>query len=108
MLYLVAYDIADPRRLKRVARFLERRALRCQKSVFLFRGDRAAVAALLEGLTPLLAPQDDVVQAWPLTRNPIDPGFVRGTPLPVQPASVVLAGRQCLFVTVSSPAEKDP
>ena len=39
MHYLVAYDIADPRRLRRVARLMERRATRCQKSVFLFRGD---------------------------------------------------------------------
>src|SRR5207302_53333 len=47
MLYLVAYDVADPRRLRRVARVLERAALRVQKSVFLFRGEEAPLVALL-------------------------------------------------------------
>ena len=45
MSFLVAYDIADPKRLRRVARLLERYALRCQKSVFLFDGDETGVAA---------------------------------------------------------------
>lgn len=52
--FLVAYDIADPKRLRRVARFLERHALRCQKSVFRFHGDESGVRRLLEGIRPLL------------------------------------------------------
>ena len=48
MPYIMAYDIADPGRLRRVARLLERHALRCQKSVFLFQADRPAVEALLD------------------------------------------------------------
>lgn len=39
--FLVAYDIASPRRLRRVARCLERQAIRTQKSVFLFQGTAA-------------------------------------------------------------------
>ncbi|MCR4414896.1 MAG: CRISPR-associated endonuclease Cas2 [Thermoguttaceae bacterium] len=31
MPFVIAYDIADPRRLRRVARFWERHAIRCQK-----------------------------------------------------------------------------
>ena len=89
MPYLVAYDIADPRRLQRVARFLERRALRLQKSVFLFDGDRDAVSALLDQAAELIRPAEDVVQAWELAR---------GTPSPVAPAGVVLGGRRPLFV----------
>src|SRR5204862_195561 len=57
MHYLVAYDITDPRRLQRVARFLEKRALRCQKSVFLFAGDAAQLAALLAGRYQPAAPR---------------------------------------------------
>lgn len=35
MRFLIAYDIADPRRLSRVACYLEKHAVRCQKSVFM-------------------------------------------------------------------------
>jgi CRISPR-associated protein Cas2 len=105
MLFLLAYDIADPRRLRRVARFLEKRALRCQYSVFLFRGERAAVARLLDEVRPLLDAARDVVQAWPIAGDP-DPDLVRGTPRPIYPAGVVLAGRQVLFVaTAASPPD---
>lgn len=38
MYFVIAYDISHPRRLRRVARLLERRAVRCQYSVFLFSG----------------------------------------------------------------------
>jgi CRISPR/Cas system-associated endoribonuclease Cas2 len=62
--YLIAYDIADPRRLRRVARLMERHALRCQKPVFWFEGDPAGVAAVLAEALPLLQPDEDVVQAW--------------------------------------------
>ncbi len=96
MYYLIAYDIADPRRLQRVARTMERHALRCQKSVFLFRGDGAAVEALLDTLAPLLVPEEDVVQAWKLAQDQPAAGLLRGTPLNVHPAAVILdpAGRR--------------
>lgn len=98
MPYVVAYDIADPRRLARVARALERRAVRCQKSVFLFRGDAAAVAALLDTLTPLLDSEQDVVQAWKLSADESPLGLVRGSPARVCPAAVVLDAGRSLIV----------
>jgi CRISPR-associated protein Cas2 len=98
MRYLIAYDIADPRRLQRVAHFMERRALRCQKSVFLFQGDDVAVAALLDQVSPLLDAACDVVQAWQLAGGQPPLGLVRGSPLSVYPAGVVLGREQTLFV----------
>jgi CRISPR-associated endonuclease Cas2 len=97
MTYLIAYDIADPTRLRRVARYLERRAVRCQKSVFLFRGGREQAAGLLDGLVPLLDAEQDVVQGWLLNPNQPD-DMVRGTPTPVRPGGVVLGDRLRLFV----------
>jgi CRISPR-associated protein Cas2 len=97
MRFLIAYDIADPARLRRVARRLERLALRCQKSVFLFRGSREEVVAVLEGLAPLLDEEQDVVQAWLLSPNQPD-GLVRGAPLPARPGGVVLGEDLRLFV----------
>ena len=52
MEYLIAYDVCHPRRLRRVARLLERRAVRCQYSVFLFRGTAADLARLMDDLAP--------------------------------------------------------
>jgi CRISPR-associated protein Cas2 len=97
-LYVVAYDIADPRRLRRVAYYMERRALRCQKSVFLFTGDEAAVTALLDEAAPLLDPEQDVVQAWKLSPGQPPAGLARGTPQPVTPAGVVLSPGRQLFI----------
>jgi CRISPR-associated endonuclease Cas2 len=88
--YIVAYDIADPRRLRRVARFMERRAVRCQKSVFLFRGDDAAVAQMLDEVSPLLKLSEDCVQAWRLSPNQPATGRMRGTVANIHPGGAVL------------------
>src|SRR4051812_22971859 len=98
MLYLVAYDIADPRRRQRVARLLERRALRWQKSVFLFDGDAAAVAALLDDAARLMRADADVIQAWRLAGGESPRGLVRGTPLNACPAGVILGAGPTLFI----------
>jgi len=88
--YMVAYDIACPRRLRRVARMMEKHALRVQKSVFLFHGDRQAVLGLLEKIRPLLDLQCDVVQAWRLSPTTDRASHVAGTPSQCQPAAVVI------------------
>jgi len=48
MRFLIAYDIGDPKRLRRIARLMERHAVRVQKSVFLFDGEEAALISLLD------------------------------------------------------------
>lgn len=98
MNFLIAYDIAEPRRLRRVARLLEKHALRCQKSVFLYRGELNDVVALLEELTPMLDLQEDAVQSWLLSQVQPSPTLVRGQPVPVMSSAVVLADRQQHFV----------
>lgn len=98
MNYLIAYDIAHPRRLRRVARFLERRALRCQKSVFLFRGDADSVIQLLDEVTPLLDRQQDIIQAWKLSKDQPTRGLTRGTPAALDPACAVVFAGQAVFV----------
>jgi CRISPR-associated endonuclease Cas2 len=94
MAYLIAYDIADPRRLRRVARFFERRALRCQKSVFLFQGDETTLIALLDEAARRIEGAADVIQAWRLTPGQPPLGHVRGSALPLYPTGVVLAPGQ--------------
>ena len=52
MNFLIAYDICHPRRLRRIARRMERVAIRLQKSVFLYEGDEAGVQRVLESSLP--------------------------------------------------------
>src|SRR5438105_46367 len=102
MRFLIAYDIADPRRLQRVARFLERRALRCQKSVFLLDApDVIAVTGLLEEMVPLLHLSQDCVQAWKLSKDQPRGGLIRGTAATLYPSGAVLHAGQALFVKES-------
>lgn len=107
MPFLVAYDIADPGRLRRVARLLERRARRLQWSVFLFRGGPTEVAALLDEAARLIEPANDVIQAWPVPGNGT-PALTRGTPHCVAPLAVVLGGSRALFVAPSVLPTRSP
>lgn len=98
MHYLVAYDIANPKRLRRVARFMEKRALRCQKSVFWFHGDAVAVTKLLDEAAVLLDAKVDVLQAWQVALAETANGLARGMPLPINPAGIVACPGRTLFV----------
>ncbi len=98
MKFLIAYDIAHPRRLRRVARRLERSALRCQKSVFLFDGPEAELHKVLEELKPMLNLNEDIVQAWKLPKGEPVSGIISGTRLNLRPASVVVHASGNLFV----------
>lgn len=104
MYFLVAYDIADPRRLQRVARFMERRALRCQKSVFLYRGDIQGVDRMLNEVVRLLDVREDIVQVWQLAKGQPLKGWYRGQPMPLDPACCVLSPDR--VVLVEKPQER--
>ncbi|HXH04220.1 MAG TPA: CRISPR-associated endonuclease Cas2 [Candidatus Competibacteraceae bacterium] len=65
-LYLICYDIADPQRLARVARYLERRACRVQYSVFAAQTRPERLARWLEELKVLIEPRVDDIRAYPL------------------------------------------
>ena len=98
MTYIIAYDIADPKRLNRVARFLERWAIRSQKSVFLFKGTENAIGELLKDLAPILKPDEDCVQAWRISSDEPATGRILGTAATLYPASAVLHSSKPLLV----------
>ncbi len=108
MAFVIAYDVCHPRRLRRVARVLERRAVRCQCSVFLFRGTAADLAALLDDLAALIRPAEDVVQAWPVPPGADPEEYARGAVRVVNPAGVVVAGGRPLFVPTPRPEPPPP
>lgn len=94
MRFVIAYDICDPKRLRRVARRMERFALRTQKSVFIFHGDVQAVAALLDDVARLIDLTEDILQAWKLAGDETVDGAARGAPLNLLPSAVVLDDRR--------------
>lgn len=64
--YLVAYDIADPRRLQRVAQCVGRLGLRIQYSVFLTQLTPRQCKNLTGQLRRLIDPRADDVRFYPL------------------------------------------
>jgi len=64
MRFIVAYDICEPRRLKRVAKRLEQSAVRVQKSVFVYEGTRGELDAVCGDLMNLIDIHEDRIQAW--------------------------------------------
>jgi len=104
MLYVIAYDICNPKRLRKVARHLERVALRTQKSVFVFRGDAVRLAGLLDEVAGLMDLREDIVQAWKLAGDERVDGMARGIPLNLVPPAVILADQQRFLLR----ADKEP
>ncbi|TVQ89497.1 MAG: CRISPR-associated endonuclease Cas2 [Chromatiaceae bacterium] len=68
-LYLLAYDIADPRRLTRVHRTVRSRGLPLQYSVFIIPGTAAEIDRLLADLDAIIEPAADDIRVYPLPRQ---------------------------------------
>ncbi len=64
--YLIAYDIAQPRRLQRLHRALRAEALAVQESVFLVQGTQDEVEELLDRLETHMDPREDDLRAYPV------------------------------------------
>jgi CRISPR-associated endonuclease Cas2 len=67
--WLVGYDIASPRRLRRVAKLLERHAVRVQYSLFAASWTDAEFDAVWRQLAGIINARCDDVRAWPLAEN---------------------------------------
>lgn len=67
--WLVAYDIAEPRRLGRIGRLSARHAVRVQQSLYLHLSGDAAFDAFWLLLAAEIEPREDDIRAWRLTEN---------------------------------------
>jgi CRISPR-associated protein Cas2 len=65
-LHLVAYDIRDPKRWRRVFRLMKKRGAHRQLSVFLVRGAPAFVRRLGDDLARIIDPATDSVLILPV------------------------------------------
>lgn len=81
--WLVCYDIADPQRLRRVARVCSAYGERWQLSVFACSLDRALLARLQAELLPVMnQAEDQVLFALLDSGDPSDTMFTIGRPPP--------------------------
>ena len=68
-LWLIAYDIAEPERLRDVAQTLEDHGRRLQQSVFLCEQDTTDLASLRSRLLGLIEPDVDRLAVLPICRT---------------------------------------
>lgn len=105
MHYVVAYDICNPHRLRRVARVMEKYAIRTQKSVFIFEGSRRTLGKVLDELSSIMRIREgDIVQAWPVASGTPPTGVFRGH-VPCLFPSVVLIDDGQLSLLEDDPCE---
>jgi CRISPR-associated protein Cas2 len=67
--WLLAHDIADPKRLQKVWRLMRKEGLPLQYSVYLLHGDRQRVQQLLDQLALLIDNKADDLRVYPLGEN---------------------------------------
>jgi len=68
--WLLCYDIADPRRLQRVHRFMKDHGWPLQYSVFQLKASDVQLDALVEDLERLIEPAADDIRIYPLHNRP--------------------------------------
>ena len=66
MFFLLAYDIAEPKRLRRVAKLTEMYGTRVQRSVFECTLSQAEMVSLLHEVKALIERKEDKVQVYQL------------------------------------------
>ena len=67
--YLVTYDIADPRRLSRLFRFIKKQGVPVQYSVFLVETTAAKMVGIMASIAKIIHPDADDVRAYRLPEN---------------------------------------
>jgi CRISPR-associated endonuclease Cas2 len=102
---IICYDIADPKRLQRLHRYLLKQAVPIQYSVFLFAGDERRLRACLEEAARHIDPREDDLRAYPLPQR----GLKARVGCPVLPEGILWGALPGLWydTTVSQPPERD-
>lgn len=67
--WLIAYDIADPRRLARIHAFLKKSGVPVQYSVFVARLDRRTLGEVASGLRDRMKESEDDIRLYRLPAN---------------------------------------
>lgn len=67
--YLVTYDIADPKRLSRLFRFMKKQGVPVQYSVFLVETSAVKIGSLMARIAKMIHAEADDVRAYRLPDN---------------------------------------
>jgi len=65
---MIAYDIADSKRLKRVHRILKECGIAAQKSVFFVKGNETQINNILDKLSSKIIFTEDDIRAYPIIK----------------------------------------
>ena len=98
MNFLIAYDIADPKRLREVAKKAELSARRVQKSLFVFTGSRRELDAVLRSVVAEIDPAADRVQAWPVRTSSRSNRIDAGIALPDTGVALIISPDICMII----------
>ena len=88
MLRIVAYDIADPRRLRAMAKACLDYGIRAEKSVFECRLETEAFEAMWKRLVEIADPETDALVAYPVCQGCERAIRTYGLPLHAEASSV--------------------
>ena len=73
--FLISYDIADPKRLRKIARQIERKAMRIQYSVYvLFDATKEELSQLLEEILKIANEEQDDIRVYKISHYGIKMG----------------------------------
>ena len=97
--YIIAYDVANPKRLRRVARILEKHALRLQKSVFQFYGTQNEFLMVINELRPVIDHEEDLIQAWNVKNENRLVQALLGKQPDHMPMAIVLSATRTSFIS---------
>jgi len=86
--FVICYDIAHPYRLARLHRFLRKRAVPIQYSVFIFHGDARQLHRFVNEAAALIDQHEDDLRAYPLPKR----GFSARLGLPALPEGIQWSG----------------
>jgi len=82
--YMIVYDIADEKRLRKVHRVMKSNGLPVQRSVFFYSGHQKAVNQLLDKIAAVMSKEDDDLRAYPV-RHPRNVWATQGSVLDQAP-----------------------
>ncbi|HEK25468.1 MAG TPA: CRISPR-associated endonuclease Cas2 [Hydrogenobaculum sp.] len=66
MKFVICYDIANNKRLQKVSKFLEKRAIRVQYSIFEMEGDKKIIKEIMKDLEDLIDKEQDRIYIFQL------------------------------------------
>lgn len=85
MLVIVTYDVADHKRLAKVAKIMEDYGTRVQYSIFEIHADGAILSEIMRRVSGVLDEQNDSVRIYPLCKSCEKKTEVLGNPVYVSP-----------------------